>query len=653
MCGICGQLLFDAEARVDLAELRRMTDAITHRGPDSDGYWIENGAGLGMRRLRIIDLETGEQPMANEDESVWIVFNGEIYNYVELRPSLEARGHVFRTHSDTETILHLYEEHGPECVHHLNGMFAFAVWDRRRRELFLARDRLGIKPLFYAHEPGRRLLFGSEIKSLLQTDVSRELDLVGLHDYLSLFYAPTPRSAFKAVRKLPPGCWLRCRWDGEMRIEQYWDVPFPQEPVKRRPRAFYVERIRHLMRESVRRQLRSDVPLGVLLSGGLDSTGIVAFMSELLDRPVRTFSIGFREPSYDELPDARLVARAFETEHHELVVEPDLSELIPKVVLHFDEPFADYSAIPTFLVSQMARDSVTVALSGDGGDEVFAGYQTHYAYRVARLYRLLPRFVRDGLIAPLVRRLPTSTNRISFDFMAKRFVGGAHLPFQRGHYWWKVILNEAEKQRLYTTDFLHRVRVDAADAAEEMGTRQVDRVLDSFAAFAPYFEAVRGAHPLNQLLYVDTKTFLLDDCLVKVDRMSMANSLEVRVPLLDHELVEFMALVPPDLKSRGFRTKSLLREVVRPLLPSTIVQGKKRGFTPPLPVWLKGDLKEFVQDVLSPARIRALGFFEPRAVNQILEDHFAGRRDNNRPIWTLLCFVLWYENLATGPRRSV
>jgi asparagine synthase (glutamine-hydrolysing) len=445
-----------------------------------------------------------------------------------------------------------------------------------------------------------------------------------------LFYVPTPRSAFKEIRKLPPGHWLRCRWDGTFHIERYWDVPFPQgdEPVERQPRAFYVEHIRHLLRESVRRQLRSDVPLGVFLSGGLDSTSVVACMSELLDRPVRTFSIGFQEPSYNELPDARLVAQAFETEHQELVVEPDLTELIPKIVLHFDEPFADYSAIPTYLVSQMARREVTVVLSGDGGDELFAGYQTHYAYRVARLYRLLPHLVRDGLIAPLVRRLPTSTDRISFDFMAKRFVTGAHLPFEQGHYWWKVILNEEEKRELYAADLMHQVR------------------RDSYQVFAPYFQAVQGAHPLNQLLYVDTHTFLLDDGLVKVDRMSMANSLEVRVPLLDHELVEFMARVPPTLKSSGLSTKSLLRDVVRPLLPPTIVKGKKRGFTPPLPVWLKNDLREYVQDVLSPARIRRMGILNADAVARILGDHFSGRRDNNRPIWTLLCFVLWHENLG-------
>ena len=631
MCGICGQVLFDPEARVDPAELRRMTEAIIHRGPDSDGYYLKDTVGLGMRRLRIIDLETGEQPIANEDGSLWIVFNGEIYNYVELRPELEARGHVFRTRSDTETILHLYEDYGPECLEHLNGMYAFAIWDRRRRELFIARDRLGIKPLFYAVQPGRRLIFGSEIKSLLQTDISREPDYLGLHDYLSLFYVPTPRSAFKEIHKLPPGHWLRCRADGTVQIERYWDVPFPTEGTgprsERQPRAAYVEQIRHLLRESVRRQLRSDVPLGVFLSGGLDSTSVVAFMSELLDQPVRTFSIGFQEPSYNELPEARLVAQAFETEHHELVVEPDLIDLIPKIVLHFDEPFADYSAIPTYLVSQMARQEVTVVLSGDGGDELFAGYQTHYAYRVARLYRLLPRLLRDRVIAPLVKRLPTSTDRISFDFMAKRFVTGAHLPFERGHYWWKVILNEDEKRGLYAADLFHQVQ------------------RDSYEVFAPYFDAVRGAHPLNQLLYVDTHTFLLDDGLVKVDRMSMAHSLEVRVPLLDHELVEYLAQVPPTLKSSGLNTKSLLRDVVRPLLPPTIVKGKKKGFTPPLPVWLKNDLRDFVQDTLSPARIRDMGLLRPEAVSQILDDHFAGRRDNNRPIWTLLCFVLWHENL--------
>jgi asparagine synthase (glutamine-hydrolysing) len=644
MCGICGQLLFDPQAQVDPIELRRMTGVIAHRGPDSDGYYLRDNVGLGMRRLSIIDLETGQQPISNEDGSLWIVFNGEIYNYVELRPLLEARGHVLRTRSDTETIVHLYEEYGPRCVDHLNGMYAFALWDRRRRELFLARDRLGIKPLFFAHEPGRRLLFGSEIKCLLQTDLPREPDALALHDYLSLFYVPTPRTAFNAIQKLPPGHWMRCTADGRIEIKEYWDIPFPQgreatdAPAPAlRDRQECVRHIRHLLRESVRRQLRSDVPLGVLLSGGLDSTSIVALASDLLDRPVRTFSIGFDEPSYNELPDARLVAQGFRTEHHELVVKPDLVDLIPEIVLHFDEPFADYSAIPTYLVSQMARQEVKVALSGDGGDEVFAGYQTHTAYRVARLYRMLPHLLRDGAIAPLVQRLPTSTDRISFDYMAKRFVTGAELPFEQGHYWWKVILNEAEKQALYTEDFLRCVRDNRHDAGQGMR--------DSFEVFRPYFDRVPDAHALNRLLYVDSKTFLLDDCLVKVDRMSMANSLEVRVPLLDHELVEWMARVPPRWKSSGLSTKTLLRDVVRPLLPPTIVRGKKRGFTPPLPLWIKRELRDFVQDVLSPARIRDMGWFKPDAVTRILEDHWQGRRDNNRAIWTLLCLVLWYENL--------
>ena len=643
MCGICGQLNFDrsgaAAPPVSGHELRRMTETIRHRGPDSDGFYLDENVGLGMRRLRIIDLETGEQPISNEDGTLWIVYNGEIYNYLELRSELVARGHVLRTHSDTETIVHLYEEYGPRCVERLNGMFAFALWDARRRELFLARDRLGIKPLYYTLS-AERAVFGSELKCLLAAGVSREPDLLALHDYLSLFYVPTPRSAYKEVRKLEPGHWLLVRSDGRHTLERYWDIPFPQgQPPLEGTRAEHgtreehVEAIRHLLRESVRRQLRSDVPLGILLSGGLDSTSVVACMSGLLDRPVRTFSIGFHEPSYNELPDARRVAQAFQTEHHELVVEPDLQTLIPKVVLQFDEPFADYSALPTYLVSQMARQEVTVALSGDGGDEVFAGYPTHYAYRVARLYRRLPRWVRQSVIAPAVLRLPTSTERISFDYMAKRFVTGAHLPFQQGHYWWKVILNEAEKADLYTGDFAEALRAQTGALAR-----------DSYAVFAPHFDRVRAAHPLNQLLYVDAKTFLLDDCLVKVDRMSMANSLEVRVPLLDHELVEYVARVAPHWKSTRFQTKSLLRDVVRPFLPPTIVRGKKRGFTPPLPIWLQRELREFTYDVLSPARLRALGWFRPEAVRQIVDQHMQGERDNNRAIWTLLCLVLWYEN---------
>ncbi len=628
MCGICGIFLLDPGDVVARPLLERMNRTMNHRGPDDEGYYVSGPVGLGMRRLSIIDLDGGRQPVANEDETISIVFNGEIYNYPELRSELLAKGHRFRTRSDTEVIVHLYEELGEDCVSRLNGMFAFALWDSRFPRLFLARDRLGIKPLFYSYEPGRAFYFASEIKAILTTPVSRQPDYQALYDYLSLMYVPTPATAFAAIRKLPPACVMSCSPDW-LEIREYWDIPLPRIGEEESTKNDYEEEILDLVETAIRRQMISDVPLGALLSGGLDSTTVAAVMARKLQIPFRTFTIGFDRRSYDESTEARLVATTLGTNHLEEKVTPAMIESIPDLLNSFDEPFADYSAIPTFLVAEIAARYVKVVLTGDGGDEVFAGYPTHVAYRVSRIFTMIPRWFREKLIKPLVMALPASMERISFDYKAKRFVSGADLPLERGHFWWKVIFSEEDKNDLCNRDWL------------QMGLR------DSFEVFDRHFRKTRHADPLNRLLYVDAKTFLLDDNLAKVDRMTMANSLEARVPLLDHELVERVALIPPRIKSKGLQTKRLLRRAVRNLLPPQIRKGKKKGFTPPLPFWIRDELKQLLEEFFAADRLRATGMLNENYCRQLLDDHIRGRKDNNRQIWTILGLVCWLEKYGS------
>ncbi len=624
MCGICGIYLLDPEASVNRSVLERMNETMVHRGPDDDGYFVSGPVGLAMRRLSILDLAGGKQPITNEDESLWIIFNGEIYNYPDLRSELLLKGHVFRTMADTEVILHLYEELGEDCVQRLNGMFTFAIWDCVRHSLFLARDRLGIKPLFYSFEPRSGLVFGSEIKTILEVGVSRKADPQALYDYLSLMYVPTPSTAFAAIKKLPPGCVMTCSREG-LQIKQYWDIPLPRIGEEENPSRHYEREILDLIERSIRSHMIADVTVGALLSGGLDSTTVAAVMARKLQMPLLTFTIGFDRHSYDESPEARLVANTLGTQHLEQTVYPGMIVSIPELLNFFDEPFADYSAIPTFLVSKMAVQHVKVVLTGDGGDEVFAGYPTHIAYRVSRMYGLVPKLIREKLINPLVMNLPTSLERLSFDYKAKRFVTGADLPFERAHYWWKVIFNEEEKKQLLKPDFLRK------------------GFNDSYHVFEQYFDMSKHVHPLNRLLYVDTKTFLLDDNLAKVDRMTMANSLEARVPLLDHKLVERVAAIPPRIKSSGLQTKRLLRRAVHGLLPPAIRKGKKKGFTPPLPFWIRDELKSMLLDYFRPERMSSKGILNEHYCKQLLDEHLAGKKDNNRQIWTILALVCWLE----------
>jgi len=620
MCGICGQLNFESNRPVGAGQLERMNQALYHRGPDEDGVYLKAPVGLAMRRLSIIDLSTGRQPIRNEDGTIRVVFNGEIYNFLEIRKELEAKGHRFVTKCDTEVIAHLYEEAGESFVHRLNGMFAIALWDEREQKLLLVRDRLGIKPLYY-YADRERLVFGSEIKAILEADIPRVIDEEALSHYLALGYIPAPWSIFKGVRKLRPGHLLRAE-AGAVKAEAWWTLPGETDAVER-PEEELVEELRALLADAVKIRLISDVPLGVFLSGGVDSSAIVAMMAEASSGPVRTFSIGFSQKSFSELAFARKIASRFGTRHEELEIRPEPREILPRLTDAFDEPFADSSAIPTWYVSNMARRSVTVALGGDGGDELFGGYETYAAYKWATIYRRLPAFLGEGLVPAVVRRLPVSDAKISFDYKAKQFVASARRPPLEAHLGWKRNFDTGQRDSLLADGVL--------------------RGEGPMSLFRETFESFGGDDVLARLMKVDTKIYLPDDILVKVDRMSMANSLEVRPPILDYRIAEWTARLPSTLKVRGLRKKALFRKALRGILPDEIVNRKKAGFNVPMAAWLRGDLRETLLDSLSPTRLKSQGIFRPAAVQSLWEDHLARRSDNSRQLWALLSFSLWYE----------
>jgi asparagine synthase (glutamine-hydrolysing) len=634
MCGVCG-ILSDAGG-VDVAALESMTGALRHRGPDADGYYVSPAAGgsavgFGIRRLAIIDVEGGNQPIANEDRTVWLVFNGEIYNFPELRRELEGKGHRFATHTDGECIVHLYEELGARCVTRLNGMFAFAIWDERRQELLLARDRFGKKPLYYA-ETRTGLIFGSELKSLLlHPGCPRDLDVRSLARYLAFEYVPEPHSIISGVRKLPAAHTLTWR-AGRVSLERYWQLVFDPEDL--RSERELVDEFRSLFFDAVRRRLLSDVPLGAFLSGGVDSSSVVAAMTSILPpEAVQTFSIGFGESSFDESRHAQTVASFFGTDHHHHVFTPSLMlDLLPEVADVLDEPFADPSVLPTYALSRFAREHVVVALGGDGGDELLAGYPTFTADKVASLYRL-PRPLHERVVVPLADRLPVSTSNFSFDFKLKRFLRGVtYDPIER-HAAWLGALTPPELARLLGERFHDPYR----ELAESYGTQPTDRV--------------------QQLIMFYVSTYLRDDILTKVDRASMACSLEVRAPFLDVELAEFLGRVPSSFKLRGFRTKYLLKKAMGDLLPPGIAARPKKGFGVPVAAWLKDGLRETLEEELHPGRIREQGLFEPSEVQRLVSEHLSGRRDNRKPLWALLVFQLWHRRysegawLASEPRR--
>jgi asparagine synthase (glutamine-hydrolysing) len=609
VCGICG--IASSAGAIDPARLSAMSATLVHRGPDSDGTFVEGRVGLAARRLSIIDLETGDQPIANEDGTIHVVQNGEIYNYRELRAGLERAGHHFRTQGDTEVIVHLYEELGVDFATRLRGMFAVAIWDTARRSLVLARDRYGIKPLYYrAHEGD--LDFASELRALPRG----EIDFEALESFLAFNSIPAPLTIFTEVRKLPAGHTLL--WsDGKFELKRFArPAPVGAAEVRREDEAELVEELRSRLRDSVRAHLVSDVPVGVLLSGGVDSATLAALAAQESSEPLHTFSIGFEERSFDELADARLVAERYGTRHRELVLRPDAALLLPALAEAFDEPFADSSALPTYLVSQLAAEDVKVALSGEGGDELFGGYYTYAADLLALRAAPLARLVR-----PLVERLPSSSNKASFDYRAKRFVRAAHLPPLERHHGWKEIFS--------------------ADARAELTGRPSE--FDPVDVLRARFAETDGAELLGRLQDVDLGVYLADDLLVKTDRASMAHSLEARVPFLDPVVTNFAFALPTRLKVRGFRKKVLLRRAAAPLLPERIAFGRKRGFSIPAAAWLRGDLESFARETLSAATLARQGFFRREAVVRLLDDHVARREDYSRQLWGLLAFTLWYE----------
>ncbi len=607
MCGICG--IASGDGPPDRDRLDAMSAKLVHRGPDSDGAFVDERVGIAARRLSIIDLAGSDQPLANEDETVQVVQNGEIYNYRELRRELERAGHSFRSEGDTEVLAHLYEEHGTGFAERLRGMFAVAIWDARRGRLVLARDRFGIKPLYY-RAAGGGLEFASELRALPRG----EIDLDALEAFLAFNSIPAPLTIFRECRKLPAGHLLV--WDGgEPRLERF-ARPAPSGELRDEEEAELVEELRARLRDSVRAHLVSDVPVGVLLSGGVDSSILAALAAEELSEPLRTFSIGFEERSFNELRDVRLVVERYGTRHRELVLRPDAALLLPALADAFDEPFADSSALPTYLVSQLAAEDVKVALSGEGGDELFGGYYTYAADLLAERFGGLAQ-----LAAPLVERLPSSSRRASFDYRAKRFVRAAHLPPLERHHGWKEIFSPDAR-------------------AELLGRRSAFDPVDLLRA---RFAETEGAPLLARLQDVDAAVYLVDDLLVKTDRASMAHSLETRVPFLDTVVTSFAFALPTRHKVRGLRKKVLLRKAAEPLLPRRIAHGRKRGFSIPAAAWLRGDLEPFARETLSAERMRQQGFFEPAAVQHVLDDHVSGREDLSRQLWGLLAFTLWHE----------
>jgi asparagine synthase (glutamine-hydrolysing) len=627
MCGICGMLALDGGA-VDERAVRAMADALVHRGPDSEGVFADGPVGLAARRLAIIDLDRGDQPMANEDATVTVVQNGELYEHRRLQSDLERRGHRFRSHCDTEVLPHLYEERGAAFAERLRGMFAIALWDARERRLVLARDPFGIKPLYY-RVAGGALAFASELKALVrQPGFSGEIDLEALEAYLAFNSVPSPMSIYRDVRKLPAGHVLEARpGDGRVEVRRFArPAPVAAGHVRREGGHELAAELRERLRDSVRAHLESDVPVGVFLSGGIDSSLLAALAAQESPGAVKTFSIGFEERSFDELSRARTVALRYGTDHRELVLRPDAATLLPEIAAAFDEPFADSSALPTYAVSRLAAADVKVALSGEGGDELFGGYFTYVADVLAARSRVT---AAATLARPLVERLPSSSRRVSLEYRAKRFVRAAARPPLERHHGWKEIFSPQARAALL-----------------EPGRHRPGA--DPLAGWRARYAETAGAEPLARLQDVDIGTYLVDDLLVKTDRASMAHSLEVRVPFLDPVVAELALALPTHQKVLALAKKRLLRRAAAGLVPRGIVHGPKRGFSIPAAAWLRGDLRPFARDLLAPDALRRDGFFRPDAVTRLLDEHESGREDHSRPLWGLLCFQLWRRTAAGG-----
>jgi asparagine synthase (glutamine-hydrolysing) len=615
MCGICGFVQYGLARPGDRTALRRMMEAIRHRGPDDEGEFLSGPVALGNRRLSIIDLKTGKQPISNETGSVTVVFNGEIYNHRDIRSELQKKGHTFRTSADTEVLVHLYEEYGAECVHHLRGMFGFALWDNEKQRLLLARDRLGIKPLYYADRP-EAFVFASEIKSILQfPGIDVIPDLTALSNFLSLKYVPAPETMFAGIRAIPPGHLLLCDSNG-VSIQQYWDLSFqaPEHDVREEE---YVERLEALLRESVRLRLMSDVPFGAFLSGGVDSSTIVALMSEMLNSPVKTFAVGFDEEDgqYSELPYARLVAEQYETDHHDVFVRSEhLTDMAETLIWHLDQPVADQAVLGNYMVAALAAQHVKMVLTGEGGDELFAGYARYPGERLAPAFGLLPAAARSAVRAligqlPGQRRLKLAINALCEDDEVSRVMN------------WFPLFNPRMKAALLS---------DVSDTSAQL-------------VFAKALATTDAVDSLSRMLYVDTKLWLPDDLLARGDKMSMAVSLEARVPLLDHELASFAASLPPGMKLRGLTRKYLLKKVSSKWLPPSIIKRKKEGFPMPFARWFRGTARPFVRDLLSSDTIRRRGLFQPTYVERLIDEHESGAADHMGLLWGLVSVELWYR----------
>jgi asparagine synthase (glutamine-hydrolysing) len=630
MCGIAG-LVRPSGAQADAAQVRQMCQTIVHRGPDDEGIYARGPVGLGMRRLSIIDLSGGHQPIHNEDQSIWIVFNGEIYNFPELRKDLVARGHQFYTHTDTEVIVHLYEDLGVDCVKKLRGMFAIALWDANQDQLLLARDRLGKKPLYYAQHNGS-LFFGSEIKTILAVapELRDDIDPEGILQYFYYGYIPDPFTAFSAIKKLEPGHLLVHR-RGEIRTQQYWDIP-AYGRAKPTSEEDCLQQMESNLAEAVRIRLISDVPLGALLSGGVDSSVVVALMARASSAPVKTFSIGFRAKRFNEAEYARLVAKRFGTDHHEMIVEPNLEETLDHLSRMMEEPFGDSSMLPTYYVCRMARQHVTVALSGDGGDELFAGYDRYLTSVKRSRFDRLPAWAGRLYREQIHNLLPAGA-------YGRNFAWNASLP-PRDRYLDDISFFPAlhRERTVFSREFIDRAR----------------KLPEPLRRFQSYYDRAPASDRLSRLLYLDTKTYLTGDILTKVDRMSMATSLEVRVPLLDHQFVEWAANLPIEWKFRNGTRKYLLKKLAERLgIPSKLLHRRKQGFQLPLVEWMRGELKqEFFRVLLEPRALQR-GYFRPQAIRKLVEEHISGRRDRSGLLWRLLVFELWNRNfLESGAEAN-
>jgi len=630
MCGICGFITnTNADSHNFQARLEIMTSLLHHRGPDDNEarlFPLEGNrgiVGMGHRRLSIIDLSpAGHQPMSNEDESLWITYNGEIYNFQAFVPELTAKGHSFRSRSDTEVLLHLYEENPETLCSKLRGMFAFAFFDRKRERLFLARDRLGIKPLYYART-SHGLVFASEIKSILafEEGLDLTLDLQALDAFLTHEYIFSPMTLFKGIRKLPPGHTMIYE-NGTAQITRYWEIP--AETKQEIGEAALVEELKEILRDSIGLRMISDVPLGVFLSGGVDSSSVVAMMSELSNRPIKSFSIRFEDRTYDEGRYVEMVQRRYETEHTEFVIQPDVLELLPRLIHHMDDPIGDFSIFPTYLVSKMARDYVTVILSGDGGDELFGGYETYVAEHFARMMNWIPEGTRQKTCRFLSEIIPVTDKKKGLSNYLGRFFEGAAFPQDLGHVRWMSFWNDRQKHALYQGDM--------ATALSK----------ETHACIMRAMNAYKGKDALNRLLYTDVKTYLTDNILPKVDRMSMATSLEVRVPLLDHKMVEFAFSLPGRMKLRGIKgTKYIFKKAMAPYLPGEILRRPKQGFSIPIKNWLKGPMKTFLMDTLNERSVKQEGIFQWETVERLMLEHIRGEKNHSHRLWGLLVFRLW------------